>query len=616
MKTLKILILLLLIPCTALSADRIYPSDVIYSGAFKVPYGVRNGASFEYGSALPLGMGWDSAQNALIIQGQQTGYTAYTEVVAPATPVISATKDSAELNQATTLAGYEFVDITDGIQGSSVIGGPLEQYGYVHLRDVEYLPAQGSQTEGVYHWVMGHHYATADSYYNRLGWANTDFSSLTASGPWGLDGVSDRRYDQYMFKIPETWADTHVGGKYLGVGRARTNGSFGPSLYATAPWTDGNPPATDSDVSTVKELIYYDVSNVMQSFSVASAFNDAVWVESGTKAAWVVYANMSYRHEANCNGCNRPGTDRWWQSSGTGRSVGYKDKDVDYSYLSAAIDDTVTTISFNDISIFSAAGAIKIGTEIIEYTGKSGSSLTGCTRGARGTTAASYTTSNTGGQIMEDIYQYGSHVDGYDAVVNIPMLLFYDVDQIAEIATGTRQGYDIQPYAYMMLETYYWNGLATQEESSASMFHQGITTDGSGNIYIAEFQGIPADGKYPLIHQFAVGAGIGVDSTAPSAPGNVAMSSGTLSWSASDEEVVYVVFKYFENVYKDLSEYRPIATVLDTDWVDPQWSSEGADQYKIVAHDLSMNSSDGATGEPVRSHGASAAFSSSSCTVQ
>jgi hypothetical protein len=57
-----------------------------------------------------------------------------------------------------------------------------------------------------------------------------------------------------------------------------------------------------------------------------------------------------------------------------------------------AVDDT--TISLTSASGFPETGIIKINSEIIEYAGVSGNDLTGCTRGIRGTTAATHSSSD------------------------------------------------------------------------------------------------------------------------------------------------------------------------------------------------------------------------------
>lgn len=58
-----------------------------------------------------------------------------------------------------------------------------------------------------------------------------------------------------------------------------------------------------------------------------------------------------------------------------------------YSILSADITSASTTITLDDASSFSSSGEIRIMSERITYTGKSGNQLTGCTRGANSTTA-------------------------------------------------------------------------------------------------------------------------------------------------------------------------------------------------------------------------------------
>tara|TARA_R100000700_G_scaffold40105_1_gene54761 strand:+ start:3592 stop:6054 length:2463 start_codon:yes stop_codon:yes gene_type:complete len=58
------------------------------------------------------------------------------------------------------------------------------------------------------------------------------------------------------------------------------------------------------------------------------------------------------------------------------------------STLNGAITNSATTIALADASAFPSSGAIKIGTEVITYSGKSTNDLTGCTRGVAGDAAA------------------------------------------------------------------------------------------------------------------------------------------------------------------------------------------------------------------------------------
>ena len=63
--------------------------------------------------------------------------------------------------------------------------------------------------------------------------------------------------------------------------------------------------------------------------------------------------------------------------------------------LSANIDDTVTTIPLTAVTNMPSSGKIKINNEIISYTGISSLNLTGATRAADDTTAASHSSGDT-----------------------------------------------------------------------------------------------------------------------------------------------------------------------------------------------------------------------------
>ena len=59
-------------------------------------------------------------------------------------------------------------------------------------------------------------------------------------------------------------------------------------------------------------------------------------------------------------------------------------QDTAFTTLSAGINNSVTTIPVVSTAGFLTAGELRIATEVITYTGKTATSFTGCTRGARG----------------------------------------------------------------------------------------------------------------------------------------------------------------------------------------------------------------------------------------
>ena len=65
------------------------------------------------------------------------------------------------------------------------------------------------------------------------------------------------------------------------------------------------------------------------------------------------------------------------------------------STLSADINTSVTSLTLASSSSFASSGTIQVGNELITYTGNSGGTLSGLTRGAVGTTAASHSSGAT-----------------------------------------------------------------------------------------------------------------------------------------------------------------------------------------------------------------------------
>ena len=67
--------------------------------------------------------------------------------------------------------------------------------------------------------------------------------------------------------------------------------------------------------------------------------------------------------------------------------------------LTSDINDSVTTIPVGNSNPFTTSGTVQIGDEKITYTGVDGTNLTGCTRGAASTDAASHTSGDSVTQI-------------------------------------------------------------------------------------------------------------------------------------------------------------------------------------------------------------------------
>ncbi len=102
---------------------------------------------------------------------------------------------------------------------------------------------------------------------------------------------------------------------------------------------------------------------------------------------------------ADCNSSNvtlRTGVDEqaaWWghkyKHNGSSWSANADFKGS--NSITSDINDSVTTIPVGNTNPFTASGTVQINDEKITYTGVDGTNLTGCTRGAASTAAASHT---------------------------------------------------------------------------------------------------------------------------------------------------------------------------------------------------------------------------------
>jgi len=83
--------------------------------------------------------------------------------------------------------------------------------------------------------------------------------------------------------------------------------------------------------------------------------------------------------------------------------------------LNGDITNAATTITLTDATDFTTSGAIKIGTEVITYTGKSSNDLTGCVRAVEGA-AAAHTSGDTVTQVINGLGGL-SHLEAEDVSI-------------------------------------------------------------------------------------------------------------------------------------------------------------------------------------------------------
>jgi hypothetical protein len=96
-------------------------------------------------------------------------------------------------------------------------------------------------------------------------------------------------------------------------------------------------------------------------------------------------------------------------------SFNFLDSQLNYSgatsTLNGDISNSANTVIVASGTDFTSSGKIKIGGEIITYTGKSTNNLTGCTRGTESTTAAAHTSGDTVKQVVNSLAGL-NHLEG------------------------------------------------------------------------------------------------------------------------------------------------------------------------------------------------------------
>ena len=260
----------------------IQPEDLEYMGAFRLP-----------DEPEETGWAWSGAAMAYYPDGDPDGaadgypgsifgtghnwYQYVSEFSIPV-PVHSPTKNLNELNMATTLQPFH------DIQGGLFPEFEIPRVG------LEYLPAQGEQTSGKLYFCWTQHMGEGDTSPSH-GWCELDLSRPQSTGPWRIGEYWTYVTTDYIFRIPQEWAEAHTPGMYLATGRFRDGGQGGqgPALFVYGPWNEGNPPAPGSVLSTVPLLLYGSAYQEdppsLSNYHHSDEWSGGAWLISGSRSA-------------------------------------------------------------------------------------------------------------------------------------------------------------------------------------------------------------------------------------------------------------------------------------------------------------------------------------------
>jgi hypothetical protein len=284
----------------------LHSNDIHYLGAFRLP-DVTTQSSWAYsGSAAAFRADGDSNGPADGYPGSifASGHDWYFDIgeLSIPVPVISPLKDPEDLNTATML--QPMTDITNG--SFDTVAVEMIRTG------LAWLPPQGAQTSGKVYMCIGQHYQF-QPYYSHF-WHNDNLADTLQAGPWYFGEIDNYRTDDYMFTIPDAFANTWLGGKKLLTGRYRDGGwsGKGPNLFAFAPWSEGNPPPPLAHLQNISHLVGYTDNDSLYGYKNADAWIGGAWMETdslsavavvGTKAlgdCWYGFANgVTFPNDSN-----------------------------------------------------------------------------------------------------------------------------------------------------------------------------------------------------------------------------------------------------------------------------------------------------------------------------
>jgi hypothetical protein len=323
---------------TDLSTTLIQPGDLVYAGAFRLPDGPEeigwawSGAAMTYFPGGDPGGPVDGFPGSLFGTGHN--WNQWVSEISIPVPANSPAKDVNDLNTATTL--QEFHDIR---------GDLFDHLDFeIPRAGLAYLPPQGEQTSGKLHFCWGQHLQEERDALSH-GWCELGLSDPQPAGAWSIGDHSSYSTNDYLFNIPQVWAGaigpiaSTVPGTYLATGRFRDGGwgGQGPSLFAYAPWNEGNPPEPGSRLPAIP-LLLYDNSEVetpsthtMADYHHSDEWSGGAWLTTGGSseagAAAVVFVGT--KGQGNCWYGNPDGPcldceDRgWWSDRFVGQILFY-----------------------------------------------------------------------------------------------------------------------------------------------------------------------------------------------------------------------------------------------------------------------------------------------------
>jgi hypothetical protein len=287
---------------------------------------------------------------------------------------------------------------------------------------------------------------TNQKYYIESGYQYYDVTPLTSSSP--LAGISNPVSTTASSRLVTFTCTTSHG--------------VSPGTFATISGVTG----------TINGVPASDINGEHEIISVpsATAFSFLVNTTSGSTPASGGGATTAVDMQISAGGATYTTGNGW----GAGNWSGTTNSSV-FNTLNGSIISTDTTITVNSTTGFtSPSGTIQIDTEVITYTGTTGTTFTGCTRGVNNTIAASHT---SGATVSQGSTSWGAA----SAVGTGQQLRLWSADNFGQDLVLAPRGGAI----------YYW-----QTPASTSSFPRAVllsSLSGASNVPLTTFGIITSD---------------------------------------------------------------------------------------------------------------------------
>ena len=239
------------------SEPLIQPADLVYQGAFRLPGGDERPGTFAYGgNAMTFNPDGDPA-------GPDDGFPGSLFVTGHDRIVNDLPNGSqvAEINipapvvskDPNQLSQADFLQNFYEVTAGQFIGlDEIPRIGMAYLNTT----ATGPKI----HLAWGQH-MPIEPIVATHAWFEPTLATPNFQGTWFIGNQSVDNVNGYMFTIPTAWADIYAAGRYLATGRFRDGGwsGMGPNLFAYRPWqTDGSPPPAGTHLAETILLLYED----------------------------------------------------------------------------------------------------------------------------------------------------------------------------------------------------------------------------------------------------------------------------------------------------------------------------------------------------------------------